>query len=269
MDKVDAQMHVWGGLAPNAETTRPSFVHTDLLPIMDEAEVQRVVLVPPSWAADGNGASLTAATANPARFAVMTRIAVESPATDKQLLAGYARDARVLGIRLAFRREPHATWLTDGTSDWVWPEAEQLGVPIMVYAPGRLPEIAARVRKHPGLSIIADHMGLLPSARGTERDQQLSDLLAMAELPNVGVKLSALPLYSDGEYPLADLHPMIRRIIEAFGPDRSFWGSDFTRLKCTYVQAVDMMSDVLSWLSDDDAGKVMGEALLKWLGWDR
>lgn len=263
---VDAQVHLWGGLTPQAEAAKPVFLGSELLGLMDEAGVSRCVLVPPSWAADGNDASLAAAHSLPNRFAVMARVEVERPDAAAEL-GQLIRDPGVLGVRVAFRREPHATWLLDGTTDWLWDEAEKHGVTIMAYAPGRLPHIGNIVRARPNMRLIIDHMGLLPSARGAERDQQLAETLELAALPNVAIKLSAIPLYSDADYPFLDMRPIVRQIVETYGAGRCFWGSDLTRMKCDYRQTVTMMTELLGNLGQADFDLVMGQAILDWLAW--
>jgi predicted TIM-barrel fold metal-dependent hydrolase len=263
---VDAQVHLWGGLTPQAESAKAVFLGSELLGLMDEAAVSRCVLVPPSWASDGNDASLTAARNLPNRFAVMARVEVERP-DGPAALGQLVRDPGVLGIRMAFRREPHATWLLDGTADWVWDEAEKHGVNVMAYAPGKLSFIEKIVRARPNMRLIIDHMGLLPSARGAERDEQLAATLELAKLPNVAVKLSAIPLYSDTGYPFLDLQPVVRQIVETYGAGRCFWGSDLTRMKCGYRQTVTMMTELLGNLGQADFDLVMGQAILDWLGW--
>ena len=40
----------------------------------------------------------------------------------------------MLGIRVAFNHEK-ASWIADGTADWLWPAAADAGVPIMIFAP--------------------------------------------------------------------------------------------------------------------------------------
>jgi hypothetical protein len=47
----------------------------------------------------------------------------------------------------------------------------------------------------------------------------------LARLPNVAVKASALPAYSSHDYPYYNLHPYLRRVFDAFGPRRMFWGT--------------------------------------------
>ena len=47
----------------------------------------------------------------------------------------------MLGVRLTFTG-PAQAWLTDGTPDWFWPEAEKVGLPVMFLTPGRNAELA-------------------------------------------------------------------------------------------------------------------------------
>jgi hypothetical protein len=63
--------------------------------------------------------------------------------------------------------------------------------------------------------------------------------------------------------------PFIRRCFDAFGPRRSFWGTDMTNSfsKATYRQRVTHFTEELDFLSEDDKDWVMGRAILARLGW--
>ena len=63
------------------------------------------------------------------------------------------------------------------------------------------------------------------------------------------------------------MHPYLRRVFDAFGPRRMFWGTDLTRLPCTYRQAITLFTEELPWLSADDQEWVMGRGPCDWLGW--
>jgi L-fuconolactonase len=263
---VDAQVHVWEGFRSEKDAWRGQrLTEVELLPQLAEAGVQRAVLVPGSWAADGNESGLRAAREHPERFVVMGRFAVEDPAARGTVPAFVAQPGMV-GVRLAFRREPHATYLTDGTVDWFWPEAAAAGLQVMVYAPGRIDRIAEVARRHPQLRVIVDHMGVNPESDDAERKSELAQTLAIAELPNVAVKLSALPLYSHQDYPHRDVFELVDPLLAAFGADRCFWGSDMTRL-ASYRQAVTMLTEAADHLDEATVEAVMGRALRGWLGW--
>jgi L-fuconolactonase len=68
-------------------------------------------------------------------------------------------------------------------------------------------------------------------------------------------------------HPFPSLHPHIRRIVEAFGPQRVFWGTDLTRLPCSYRQAVTLFADELDFLSAADKEWIMGRGIAEWLNW--
>jgi hypothetical protein len=46
-----------------------------------------------------------------------------------------------------------------------------------------------------------------------------------------------------------------------------FWGTDLTRLPCTYRQAITLFTEELPWLSAADQEWVMGRAVCDWLSW--
>ena len=56
---------------------------------------------------------------------------------------------------------------------------------------------------------------------------------------------------------------------DAFGPDRCFWGTDITRMPCSWRQCVTMFTEELPWLRGRDLERVMGAAIVDWLGWKR
>ena len=77
----------------------------------------------------------------------------------------------------------------------------------------------------------------------------------------------SLPFISGEAYPYRNLHPFIRRIYDAFGPERIFWGSDITLLKTPYSDCVKAFTLEMDWLSDQDLELIMGRALSKWINW--
>lgn len=51
---------------------------------------------------------------------------------------------------------------------------------------------------------------------------------------------------------IRDLHPHIRTLVEAFGPRRTFWGTDLTRMPCTYYECITLFTEHLPWLYGED-----------------
>ena len=146
----------------------------------------------------------------------------------------------MLGMRFTFHNEHNRPFLTDGSADWLWPAAERAGIPLMVLMPSALDILDKIAAAHPGLRLVIG-LGLL--------------------------KASGMPSLSTEGYPFRDLHSRIRTLLDAFGPKRTFWGTDLTRMPCTYYECIALFTEHLPWLKGEDLEWVMGRGVCEWLGW--
>lgn len=262
---TDAQVHVWNRVAiPGREHRNPPFGVADLLREMQKASVNRAVLIPPSWSGDGNAVALDAAEAHPRSFGVVGRLALDDPAF-RPALEGWTPRNRMLGFRLLFNTPQAIGMLHDGSLDWVWPVAVRHRIPLMVLAQDSNDVLERIAIKHPRLQMTIDHLGITRGS-GAVFQEGIERILALAQIPNIAVKATALPLYSEREYPHLDVLQQVRRVIDAFTADRVFWGTDLTRLRCSYRDAVEMMGH-LEWRDEKEVRLVMGDAILSWIGW--
>jgi len=272
---VDAQVHLWKAESedwkwvPGLRPQMPEpFTIEKLVPLMDEAGVDRAVIVPPSWTGDRNDYGLEAVKRFPDRFAVMGRISLKNPQS-AALLPKWKEQPGMLGVRVTFGGAAGA-WLTDGTADWFWPEAEKADLPVMFLTDGQSARIGSAAERHPRLQLIVDHMGLSTAAI---REGRLADAIdqtaSLAKYPNVSVKLSAAANYSSEAYPFRDFTPHIKRLFDAYGPRRCYWGTDVTNGydKATYKQRIAHFTEELSFLSEADKDWVMGKGILERLRW--
>jgi predicted TIM-barrel fold metal-dependent hydrolase len=240
-----------------------------LIPMMDEAGVDRVVIVPPSWPGDRNDYAIEAVKRYPNRFRIMGRIPLENPKS-AELLPKWKEQPGMVGMRLTFNNAQTIPWLSDGTSDWFWPAAEKAGLPVMCFTPGISAKLAPIAEKHPRLPLILDHMGVSAALLNENKlDDALAQTVALAKYPNVSVKLSASPGISREPYPFRDVAGHIKRVFDAYGPQRSYWGTDLTNsyAKASYRQRVSQFTEELSFLSDSDKDWVMGRAIVQRLNW--
>ena len=97
---VDAQVHLWKAESedwkwvPGMKPQMPEpFTIEKLVPLMDQAGVDRVVIVPPSWPGDRNDYALEAAKRYPNRLAVMGRIPLKNPQAAALLPSGKSSQA--------------------------------------------------------------------------------------------------------------------------------------------------------------------------------
>jgi predicted TIM-barrel fold metal-dependent hydrolase len=93
--------------------------------------------------------------------------------------------------------------------------------------------------------------------------------VALAKHPNISVKVSASPGVSAEPYPFRDVAVYLKRVFDAYGPQRSYWGSDLTNTlnKGPYHQRITHFTEELPFLSESDKDWVMGKAILARLNW--
>jgi predicted TIM-barrel fold metal-dependent hydrolase len=272
---TDAQVHIWGANTPErpwpkrAQPQRPIPLEKDeLLREMDAAGVDRVILVPPSWEGDRNDLALEATRLHPARFRIMGRLDTDLPDAPQQI-AGWLEQPGMLGLRFVFTTAVLQEPLLAGRMDWVWGAAEKAGVPVMALFPHALMHIADDIaRRHPNLKLVIDHLGFSSTAKDEAAYKDFDNLLPLARHRNVAVKASGLPCFSAAPYPFRDVHQYARKAFDAFGPRRTFWGTDLSRLPCPYRQGVTMFTEEMPWLKGEDLELVMGRAICEYLGWN-
>ncbi|MCU1361258.1 MAG: hypothetical protein JWN99_2547 [Ilumatobacteraceae bacterium] len=270
---VDGAIHVWDVQDP-ADTWPPGSVNAaarhgtaldaaTVIAAMDGAGVHRAVLFPPFFVGYRNRYTIEQAGLHPDRFRVMPRLDLRHEAAAAHLDALLAEPV-VAGLRFVFIPAAHTT-LADGA--WLWPRAEADDMPIMVLAPGQHDQIRQIALQHPGLRLALDHLNLSGQHRDDAIDDEITALIALADLPNVSVKASALPCYSTEDFPYPSLHRHVQRVVDAFGPQRVFWGSDLSRLPGRYVDLVRLFRDQFHFLAADSLDAIMGGSLLRWLDW--
>jgi predicted TIM-barrel fold metal-dependent hydrolase len=273
---VDAQVHVWLPEAPErpwpeggAERALAMHRHeaisgASLLTEMQEAGVDRAVLVPPFFEGFRNDYAVACATAAPDTFRVMARVDLRTgdPGPVRELL----RDPVVAGVRLVFL-PADAGRVDDPAAQWFWSLAEEEGFPVMLLASGQLDALGALARARPGLRLAVDHLGLTGQATDADVAPEIAALVALADCDNVSVKTTAVPCYSTEPYPYRALHPFLRQLHAAYGSERLFWGSDLSRVRGSYADLVRLFREDLDFLTPADVEAVMGGSILKWLGW--
>lgn len=270
---ADAQVHIWEPESPlqpwppggRERAHRSALGPDEVLRTMDATGVERAILVPPSFANADNEYALEAARRHPDRFAVMGRIAAERPESLRSL-EHWREQAGLLGFRLTLSRGASREWLDNQTLDPFWDACEAFGIPIYVLPPGILDKIRDVAVAHPRLKLIIDHLGLRTGAKDAEILTAVDEIFPLAAVPNIAVKATCLPSYVSEAFPFPTLQELIPRIVRAFGAERVLWGSDFSRLPCTYDENLRLFTEE-SGLSAEQLGWITGRSLSEWLDW--
>jgi predicted TIM-barrel fold metal-dependent hydrolase len=279
---VDSQVHIWKEETPdrpwvpgarermalNGHREDP-FSYEECLALMDEAGVDRAVIVPPSWEGDRIDYALEACEAHPDRFGIMARVTQNNPEEGKAQMREFSTIPAIKGVRLTFHRPIDRNWMIDGTCDWIWPFAEELDTKIMVHAPIWKTELGTIADRHPGLKLIIDHMGILARSVDDAIGYWVSETADLRVHPNISVKVSALPGYSTHPYPYENISKYVREMVDKMGPERCYWGTDITRLMghgLTYTDTIEQFTKHMG-LTDEELEWVMGRGLCQVLDW--
>ncbi len=119
--------------------------------------------------------------------------------------------------------------------------------------PQDLPAFDAMCKRFPDSPVVIDHMCRI-GADGELRDADVRSLCDMAKHKKVTVKISAFYAFGTKKPPHDDLAPMIRRLFDAYGPERLMWASDcpFQVDNERYEDSIALVRDRLDFLSASD-----------------
>ena len=132
MKIVDAQVHIWASGSPSGEHRKmPVFTAEQLIAEMDVARVDGAVIHPPvSWDPEANAVAEDAARRWPHRFSILGQAPIHDRAKAEPMFSTWRQRPGQMGMRYPLVRADQHNWHQDGTMDWVWPAAEQAGLPI-------------------------------------------------------------------------------------------------------------------------------------------
>jgi predicted TIM-barrel fold metal-dependent hydrolase len=122
-----------------------------------------------------------------------------------------------------------------------------------------LGDLRALAAENPTMPFLLHHM------THPRSQADLEALLALADLPNVGVKISGFNYVATQkwEYPYPEGRRILRAIADAFGTRRLYWGSDFpaSRDELTYRQAIEVVRTHADFLDEAGLDAVLGDNL--------
>ena len=119
-------------------------------------------------------------------------------------------------------------------------------------------DVIQLVQQCPQVRFVLDHIGK-PDIKKGSSDPWRRDIAELTTLPNVMCKLSGLVTEADWQnWTPVNLQPYIDKTLEAFGPDRVMFGSDWpvVALAATYPQWVETLLAATQFLADADRAKL-------------
>ena len=232
--RIDAHQHFWridrgdyGWLSADAHPAiARDFLPADLAPLLDAAQIDRTILVQAAPTEAETRFLLALARATPFVAGVVGWVdfaAADAPARIARLCA----DPALVGLRPMLQDIADEEWILDPAHGRVFDAMTRgrLRFDALV-KPRHLPALAEFLERHPDLPVVIDH--------GGKPDITRNGLTVWATyIRHIGAdtqalcKLSGLASEAGSGWSAQTLEPYVEVLLDAFGPQRLMWGSDW------------------------------------------
>lgn len=279
--RVDAHHHIWelgrrphSWLdAPELAAVRRDYGPADLAPRLRAAGIDRTVLVQVLADAAETREFLALAAAEPLIAGVVGWADLTAPAiagTLAELRAGPGGD-RLVAIRHLVQGEPDPAWLARPDVRRGLRAVGEAGLRYdLLVRPHQLPAAVDTVRALPQQAFVLDHLGKPPIAHG-DLEPWAGRLRELAREPNVFCKLSGLVTEADpAGWTVADLRPYAETALDAFGPERIMFGSDWPvcLVAAPYEEVLLAAEELTAGLEPHERQQVFGGTAARFYGLD-
>ena len=266
---IDSHQHFWQRSlpfeyawldAPDKAPIARDHLPEDLEPLIRAAGVDRTICVQTQHNLEENRWALGLADRHGFIAGVVGWVDLASPDCERQL-AEFTPHPKFVGVRQVTQDEPDDDFI-------VRPEVirglrvlEKLGVPFdLLFFVKHLRHVPALARQLPNLPMVIDHLGK-PNIREQRFDAWLPVFRAAAAYPNVYCKLSGMITEANwSKWKPQDLKPYVQAALEAFGPNRCMFGSDWPvcKLAGSYDQVHAALNDTLGELTRAEKDAILG-----------
>ena len=213
-----------------------------------EAGVGRVVLVQTSSAYGWDNRLLAdTAAANRDWTAGVCTLDPASPETPQEL-ERLMSEHNVRGFRVLPTGERYPLLYQPGAVR-IWETVRSLGAVVCAHIRANfLRQLSDLLARFPEVPVVLDHAAYLKVAEGVQ-SETVQGVLDLSRFRNLSVKLTFAVSASEEAYPFRDVHPIIRELVDGFGPERCMWGSAFPCelwfKKASYAQHLALFAEEL------------------------
>jgi len=233
-ERIDAHVHLWNRALDPQDWIDPDtmavidrdFGTADLATMLAATGMDRAVVV---QAGNSLEESIRLARSDArvvAGLVAWVDLLADVPAQLAQVREGAT--VPVVGVRHLVHVDPDPEWLLRGELDAGLAALAEAGLVFdLVVRDWQLSQAATVARRNPDLRFVLDHVGG-PLAEDADLSRWEAGVRELAALPNTWVKLSGLASgLAPGSWTSADLRPVVETALDAFGPDRVLYGSDW------------------------------------------
>lgn len=270
--KIDAHQHFWryspqeyGWIGPDMAVLQQDRLPADLAPLLEASGIEGTVAVQARQTLKETWWLLALADQYEFIKGVVGWVDLRSPDLYDQL-ACFGAHPKFRGVRHVVQDEADDRFmLRDDFLRGIGRLAEfGLTYDILIF-PRHLPVACELVARFPEQPFVLDHIAK-PFIRDGVLEPWATDLRRLAAFPNVWCKVSGLITEADWHgWRRADFRPYLDVVLEAFGPGRLMFGSDWPvcTLAGSYAQVVGLVSDYVEQLSPDEQAAVWGATAIQ------
>jgi L-fuconolactonase len=277
---VDAHHHLWlpeRGYewlqAPGLEALRRPFTPQDLLAELSAAGVDATVLVEGGRCHVDEAAEFLGYAADISAIAGVVAW-IDIAAGDVRATVNRYRSLRggelLVGLRSQVQGEDDPDYLDRRDVRRGLAEVGSAGLVFdLVVRADQLPSAARAARAVPELRFVLDHLGK-PRIHEGEEGLRLwqGSFSSLADCPNVTCKLSGMVTEAGAGWTPEDLRPFVDVAVEAFGPGRLLFGSDWPvcLLAASYGEVLAALRQVLPAMSQEDLDRIFAQTAVQTYG---
>jgi L-fuconolactonase len=279
--RVDAHQHFWklargdyDWMTPDLASIHHDFMPDDLAPHLNRSGVDRTVVVQAATTDAETAFLLDLAQRTPFIAGVVGWTDLESGGA-VQRIESLAANRRLFGLR------PMLQDLAD--DEWLLRKSVAPAIAAMTAAklrldalvkPRHLPTLLRFLQRHPDLDVVIDH-GAKPPIAATAIDEWAAQMRKIGRSTNAFCKLSGLATEAGAGWTAETLQPYVDVLLDAFGPRRLMWGSDWPVLHLAFDPSMQTTA-YSSWhttaarlvdrLSQDERARIFGETAAAFYG---
>ncbi len=238
------------------------YLPADLSPALAASRIERTVLVQAAPSIAETEYLLGIADATPEVGAVVGWIDFERPG-DSEVLERLAGHPAFRGVRPMIQDIPDPDWMLGKELRWAFEALEDLDLSFDALGfPRHLENFHALLLRHPDLRVVIDHC-MKPDIAGhtSEKFREWSvGMTRLARDTEAYCKLSGLVTEAETDWSADTLRPYAELVIDAFGPERVMWGSDWPvcRLRLEYGAWVAVAEDLVRHCSLEGQAQIFG-----------
>jgi L-fuconolactonase len=273
---IDTHQHFWDlsrfdypwMQGPELEPLRRNYLPSDLEPLLRPAGVDQTICIQAQHNLEESRWVLGLAERHDFLAGVVGWVDLASEACEEQLLE-MRRHPAFVGVRHITHDEPDDDWVVRRDVLRGLKVLERHGVPFdLLFRPRHLRHVPTLARELPDLPMVIDHLAK-PLIKKGRMEGWREDLEAAARHPNVYCKLSGMVTEADWTaWAPSDFVPYVRVALEAFGPERLMFGSDWpvSTLGASYEQVVSALRHSLGPISADERAQIFGGTAERFYG---